>query len=352
MTPIPAAPRDFSCGWLEQILGAPAGSLDGFGHEAIGTGQIAESYRLTLDWRARPSGAPLSLVAKCPSPDETSLASARLMNLYVREVNWYRVLAHSSTIRVPDCYYTALNDDGDRFGLLLEDCHPGRQGDQLAGASLEDIRAALDEAARLHAPFLNSPRLDGLEWLQIDPEAAAMRRGFIGQFWPAFRERYQGRLSDDLFELGDAFVAKVMVSDADPAPALTTVVHGDFRIDNMLFGGPDGRAVVLDWQTLYPGHPLTDVAYLIGTSLADPAQRRAEEAELVRFYCDRMAALGAPLNGEDAWTAYRRYASTGFVMAITASMLAKRTARGDEMFAVMAERPARQMLDLDTLSLS
>jgi hypothetical protein len=32
-------------------------------------------------------------------------------------------------------------------------------------------------------------------------------------------------------------------------------------------------------------------------------------------------------------------------------MLARRTERGDEMFAVMAERPAQQMMDLDTLSL-
>ena len=64
-----------------------------------------------------------------------------------------------------------------------------------------------------------------------------------------------------------------------------------------------------------------------------------------------MAALDAPIEWNEAWRAYREYAATGFVMAITASMLAKRTERGDEMFAVMAERPARQMLDLDTLAL-
>ena len=178
-----------------------------------------------------------------------------------------------------------------------------------------------------------------------------MRHGFIGQFWPAFRERYAGRLSPELFEMGDEYIRKIMAGDPMPEPALTTVVHGDFRIDNMLFGRPDGRVVVLDWQTLYPGHPLSDVAYLIGTSMADSALRKAEEANLVNYYCDRMAALGAPLDREDAWTAYRQFASTGFIMAITASMLAKRTERGDEMFAVMAERPAQQMMDLDTLSL-
>lgn len=351
MSEIPASPESFTTDWLERSLGAPAGSLTSFAHDPIGTGQIADSYRLALDWRDRPASAPASLVVKCPSPDETSLASARLMNLYIKEVNWYRELAPLSTVSVPTCYHSELNEEGDCFALLLEDCAPGRQGDQLAGASLDVIRAALEEAARLHAPFIGSPLLASLDWLTIDPEMAAMRRGFISQFWPAFRERYQGRLSDELFEMGDVFIDKLTATDEDPVPEILTVAHGDFRIDNMLFGRPDGRAVVLDWQTLYPGHPLSDVSYLIGTSVADPDRRRSEERGLVEYYCERMAELGAALDWDDAWTAYRQYASSGFVMAITASMLAKRTERGDEMFAVMAERPARQMIDLDTLAL-
>lgn len=352
MTDIPASPHSFSTGWLEQALDAPVDSLQGFTFEPIGTGQIADSYRISLDWREQPGVAPKSLVAKCPSPDETSLASARLMNLYVKEVRWYRDLAPQSTVCVPGCYYAALNVEGDEFALLLEDCAPGRQGDQLAGGSLQSVRAALEEAARLHAPCMNRSLLQSLGWLKIDPEMAAMRKSFIGQFWPAFCERYEARLSKELFEMGDEYVGKILSADDIPEAEPLTVVHGDFRIDNMLFGRPDGRAVVLDWQTIYPGHPLADVSYLIGTSVADPEVRKSEEDELVRYYCDKMARLGAPLDWQEAWTAYRRYASTGFIMAITASMLAKRTERGDEMFAVMAERPAQQMLDLDTLSLS
>jgi hypothetical protein len=352
MTSIPESPADFSLNWLEHALGAQSGSLAGFDYEPIGTGQIADSYRLRLDWARRPDDAPDSLAIKCPSPDETSLASAKLMNLYVKEVNWYRELAPQSFVCVPHCYHAELSSEGDRFALLLEDCAPARQGDQLGGASLAEIEVSLDEAARLHAPFLEDPMLQSLDWLRIDPEMAAMRKGFIGQFWPAFRERYADRLSPELFEMGDAYIAKIMAKDEDEQSSVTTVVHGDFRIDNMLFGRPDGRVVVLDWQTLYPGHPLSDVAYLVGTSIADPALRKSEEAKLVEYYCDRMAELGAPLDRDDAWSAYRQFASTGFIMAITASMLAKRTERGDEMFAVMAERPARQMMDLDTLSVA
>ena len=350
MNDIYSDPRRFSTDWLEQVLQAPAGSLESFSVEAIGTGQIADSFRISLDWHARPEHAPQSLVTKCPSPDETSLASARMMDLYLKEVNWYRELAPRSTVCVPRCFHAEINNEGDDFVLLLEDCAPGRQGDQLEGASLDAIRSALAEAARLHAPFLNDPSLENMDWLAVDPEMAAMRRGLIAQFWPAFRERYEGRLSEELFEMGEHFVERV-ASQEDQPPSIVSIAHGDFRIDNMLFGRPDGRAVILDWQTIHPGDPLQDVSYLIGTSVADPAVRRSKEADLVHYYCECMEQLGAPIDGDEAWLAYRQFASAGFVMAITASMLAKRTERGDEMFAVMAERPAQQMMDLDTLSL-
>lgn len=350
MSAIPCHPDDFTTTWVEQKLGASAGSLTALTYRPIGTGQIADSYRIALDWADKPAAAPDSFVVKCPSPDETSMMSAKLMNLYTKEVSWYNDLAPQSTIRVPHCYHAEVNGEGDQFALLLEDCAPAEQGDQLAGASLDELRLALDEAARLHAPFLRSPVLEQVEWLKIDPAQIEMRKGFMVQFWEPFKERYQGRLSPELFAMGDDFIAKVQAADM-VLPDVMTVVHGDFRIDNMLFGGPDGRVAVLDWQTLSPGHPLSDVSYLIGTSIADPAQRKTEEEALVQYYHDRMADLGAPLSWEDTWTAYRANATTGFAMAMTASMLAKRTERGDEMFAVMAERPAQQMMDLDTLSL-
>lgn len=351
MTAIPCHPDQFTTAWVEEKLGAPSGSLSSLSYKPIGTGQIADSYRISLDWAAQPEGAPVSFVVKCPSPDETSMMSAKLMNLYTKEVSWYSDLAPKSTIRVPHCFHAEVNGEGDQFALLLEDCAPAEQGDQLAGASLDELKLALDEAARLHAPFINSPVLDQIEWLKIDPAQVEMRKGFIIQFWDPFKERYQGRLTQELFEMGDEFIAKVAASNSDDIPELLTIVHGDFRIDNMLFGGPDGRVAVLDWQTLSPGHPLSDVSYLIGTSVADPAVRRAEEENLVRHYHTRMTELGVDLDWDDVWTNYRMFASTGFVMAITASMLAKRTERGDEMFAVMAERPAQQMMDLETLSL-
>jgi len=49
---------------------------------------------------------------------------------------------------------------------------------------------------------------------------------------------------------------------------------------------------------------------------------------------------------DDCFADYRRYAYGGYLMAVGASMMVERTARGDEMFLTMARRHAAQIVDL------
>ena len=53
---------------------------------------------------------------------------------------------------------------------------------------------------------------------------------------------------------------------------------------------------------------------------------------------------------EQAWNDYRRGSFVGFLMAVMSAMIVERTERGDEMFAVMAERSGWQALHLDAIS--
>jgi aminoglycoside phosphotransferase (APT) family kinase protein len=61
-----------------------------------------------------------------------------------------------------------------------------------------------------------------------------------------------------------------------PASSDTTMVHGDFRLGNLLFARkPPARvAAVLDWELATVGDPLADVGYLCATwaEAADPEQ--------------------------------------------------------------------------------
>ena len=143
-----------------------------------------------------------------------------------------------------------------------------------------------------------------------------------------------------------------------------TVVHGDFRLDNLLFRGPgdSSRAPtaangavtsvhvgVVDFQTVTHACGAQDLAYFVGAGLTTES-RRVHESELVQRWVDGLRGYNVALTYDDAWHEYRKFTFAGFVMAVVASMIVKQTDRGDEMFLAMANRHAQHAVDLDSLA--
>lgn len=342
---IPTSPDQFTTAWLEEALTAPDGALQGFAHTPLGTGQMCDSFRLTLDWQGH--DGPATIIAKCPSHDEQSRNIAALLGSYAREVNWYRELAGKSAVSRPRCYHAEIADNRVDFALLLGDCAPATQGDQLAGATAETLRPAIIQLAALHAPFWNKDVAAEHPWVAND--SRPMVETMLPMLTTGFAERYAERLAPDILDLCRSFANNISAY-LDREPSANSVVHGDYRVDNLLFA-PDGGVTVVDWQTLGFGCPYLDLAYCIGTSFADPVERRTQEQGLFHLYIAALGSHGVQADIDTAWQDYRLYALSGVLMAIFASMNVERTERGDEMFALMAERPARQAIDLGSLRL-
>ena len=199
----------------------------------------------------------------------------------------------------------------------------------------------------LHGPRWGDPALLDIGWLNRSTPDVAPMVGLIDMAVVPFRERYGDRLDADTMALLDRFVPQI-ASYLSYRPLPWTIVHVDFRADNLLFGGD--RVVVVDWQTVNVGPGPGDLAYLLGASLR-PDERRAEETGLVDRYVVGLRAQGVTVARDEVWELYRHYAFSGMVMAIVASFLVRQTDRGDEMFMTMASRHARQALDLDSESL-
>lgn len=352
MAPIATVVDDLTPEFLSEVLDC-AGAVDRVTATRIGTGQVALSLRLDLQLAADAlSDLPQVLVAKIPSPDAESREAARMHLTYHKEVGFYLDLAHLVKVPHPRSLYSAIDDESGDFTLLMERA-VGDVGDQLAGCSVSDAEAMVDAAVGLHAPTWGKVlELANTSWLPMpDPAGVSQRQAIYSMLLPGFVERFQHRLAADVLDaarwLGEHLSALMLTSKLP-----LCVVHGDYRLDNMLFERSEtaSAVTVLDWQTTGFGRGPTDIAYGIGSGLL-LGDRRTAEASLVERYVNGLTAAGIDCSFDDVMHDYRVGTVSGLGMAVIASQVVTATERGDEMFAVMAERHAQQMIDNDVFAL-
>jgi aminoglycoside phosphotransferase (APT) family kinase protein len=337
----------------EFLTGALAGHLGGaavtaVAAEPVGTGQVSDSYRLRLTYDA-PTALPPTLVAKVPAADPASRNAARTFRTYEIEASFYDQLGHDLPVALATCYFSGYDPEPDEYVVLLEDLAPACPGDQLAGIGRQQAAAAIGELAALHAAGWDSPALAALPWLnRSGPDGEALLAAAVSGMYPDFRDRFAGRLQPATLTLIEDFLPHVGDYLAARSNEPSTIVHGDFRADNLLFGPV--RPVVLDWQTCSFGAGASDLSYFLGSSLP-VLERQQHEDELVRRYHAAVTSRGVQLTWNDCWRGYRKYAFSGIVMDIIAAVVVRQTERGDQMFATMADRHARHAIDLEALDL-
>lgn len=132
-----------------------------------------------------------------------------------------------------------------------------------------------------------------------------------------------------------------------PAQTRTAIVHGDYRIDNMIFA-PDGPQVraVLDWELSTLGDPLADFSYFLMSWVTEPEGRSGVMGRtgaetgippieaIVERYCAATGRDGVP--DLDWYFAYNLFRLAGIVQGIK-----KRMIDGNASSAQAAETVAR-----------
>ncbi|MFL6107368.1 MAG: phosphotransferase family protein [Marmoricola sp.] len=332
---------ELTTGWLSEALGA---EVTAFTQTAVGTGQMGSCYRITLD--GHPT-LPSTVLLKLPAADPGT--RAMVAGAYRSEVRFYTELAPTVAIRTPACYFTTeVTADGD-FAMLLEDLAPAEQGDQVAGCTPAQAAAAAVNLAGLHGPRWCDPELLDIEGLTLNgPEDAALLASVYGPATDTF-----------LAHLGDAVsseTAAVLRGCVEVAERWSLarqerfgLVHGDYRLDNLMFS--EDAVWAIDWQTLSLGLPARDLAYLIGTGLV-VEDRRAHERHLVAAYHQALGDRGVTgYSFEECWDDYRFALLQGPLVSVFGCAYGARSERGDAMFAAMVERSCAAMRDHGTLEM-
>ncbi|MGI5218692.1 phosphotransferase [Nocardia sp. CA-290969] len=342
MMPIPLTAAELTPEWLTAALGA---AVDTVAAEPVGTGQIGSVFRLRLTG----DGVPERLLAKLPAADPGT--REMLAGAYRQEVRFYTELAATVAVRTPRCHYAEIHGSGSEFVLLLEDLAPASQGDQIAGCTVAHAHQAVANLAGLHAPrWCDQALLDIEGFSRNGPEEAATLGELYGPTTDLFLDRLGDRLTPEDRDTVRA-CGEIIAGWLIARPERFGLVHGDYRLDNLLFGPGDPAVVTaVDWQTVNLGLPARDLAYFVTTSL-DPEPRRAAEGDLIATYHRRLTELGVTGYSLDACRQdYRFAALQGPLVAVFGAAYGTPSERGDAMFATMIRRSCAAIRDLDSLT--
>ena len=248
----------------------------------------------------------------------------------------YRVLAALADTDVPVAKVYHLCEDPEVIGsmfYIMEFC----EGNVHWEAALDDISSSqqrtkmYDEMSRVLAAIHS-----------VDLEAVGLADyGRPGNY---FQRQY------------DRWSAQYKASELTPIPEMDQViqwlgqhipeddgrvslVHGDYRLDNMMFSADNNRVIaVLDWELSTLGHPFADLAYqCMGMRLPSgngpgassglmgidrEAQGIPSEQDYIASYCQRMG-----IDKLDNWNFYLAFSF--FRLAAIAQGVAKRAADGN-----------------------
>jgi aminoglycoside phosphotransferase (APT) family kinase protein len=175
--------------------------------------------------------------------------------------------------------------------LLLEDLKDLDVVHQGQGASLQQAQAAVSAITKLHAPDWGSTDVD-VERRDAERRNASLRDAVLTG-WDAFISLYDALLTAEFRSCRDQLAASVDAIAEHLRRSCPTTVHGDYKLDNMLFGAPGSgdEIVVLDWQAVGFGSAVEDLAGFLQTSLTIETRRVAEQ-DLLQLYQRRLEENG------------------------------------------------------------
>jgi aminoglycoside phosphotransferase (APT) family kinase protein len=292
-------------GALERMLGFRIATLEQFKG-----GQSNPTYRLTSA-----DGRKFVLRRKPPGK---LLPSAHAVD---RE---YRVISALHPTGFPVARPHVLCEDESVIGtaFYVMDYVEGRVlwDQSLPGMTKSERHAIWEELNRVIA------HLHSLDYRALGLEEFGKPGNYIARQVARWSKQYQASETEPIRAMHDLIA---WLPNNIPPETGTTVVHGDFRLDNVIFHPREPKILaVLDWELSTLGDPLADFAYHCMSWHIPPGQFRGiggldlvalgipTEAEYVRMYCKRTGRDGIEASHWDFYMAYNLFRIAAILQGI------------------------------------
>jgi aminoglycoside phosphotransferase (APT) family kinase protein len=202
----------------------------------------------------------------------TDLSHMRKLRSYEVETAWYAnwAVRCDAACKVPHCL--ALETRGDETLMVLEDLDEIGFSARLESVSETEIVACLNWLANFHATFMGCMP-EGL-WAQ-------------GTYW------HLETRPDELEALTDLSLkqAAAAIDRRLRDSRYQTFVHGDAKLANFCFSSSGEKVAAVDFQYVGGGCGMKDVAYFIGSCLAEEECARLEDRLLNCYFTALKKAL-------------------------------------------------------------
>jgi len=195
---------------------------------------------------------------------KTNRSHLRKVESYRVEKAWYKYWSNqcTETCRVPHCYKTW--DVENESYILLEDLDAAGFAARPRSISEAGMKACLRWLADFHVTFLNC-KPEGL-WK-------------TGTYWHLATRPDELKALDDLKLKSAAQKIDEMLNNC----SLQTFVHGDAKLANFCFTKDQSKVAAVDFQYVGGGAGIKDVAYFLGSCLAEH-ELENHETELLDMY--------------------------------------------------------------------
>ncbi len=248
---VPASQAEVTKEWLQAALSNsfPSASVGSLVGERVGENYGFASRIFRYRWK---NGiVPQSVVIKLW--DTATKAG-------IGEVRFYQTIQDVG-IRVPLCFYSAADEITMKGVVVLEDLKEAVQGDVLKQLDLKRAKGVARGLAKMHATWLEQPKLDELSWLP-NVSTWESENAWFRSRRKAFLKRIQNRLSGLPGVLLDQLELAPKAANERLEKAPITLLHGDFHLDNIVFER-DIEPVLLDWSRPLRGPSSLNVANLL-----------------------------------------------------------------------------------------
>jgi aminoglycoside phosphotransferase (APT) family kinase protein len=218
----------------------------------------------------------------------------------------------------------------------------------LPGMEPTERRAIFDEMNRVIAA------LHRVDYSALGLESFGKPGNYFGRQIDRWTRQYKASATDKI-EAMDRLIEWLPANI--PQGEQSAIVHGDYRLDNMIFHPTEPRVLaVLDWELSTLGHPLADISYHMMTWRLAPHEFRGlrgsdlatlgipDEHAYLASYLRRVGATAVPDPEEwNFYMAYNMFRMAGILQGVKARALAGNAASAQALEAGNRARPMAEL---------